>query len=187
MISKCKTLGPVLFPEFTGERAYMIPIKQKEKLPNEFSRWQSTVESMLKDIEATDCIYMTIDQSMVNEGKTQRRSGPHIDGNWVEGKYKTMAWDTGPTWNTKNLETGGIILAFDFNGPKAYAGEFKGECNNGGDCSHLDLAGAKTEILKPNYAHVGNVTMIHEAMPSNATQSRIFIRLTLSENYVYAA
>ena len=194
MKSILRTCGNVSFPEFTNERAYMIPFKKGELLPKQLSRWQDSVNAMLESIETDGIIYMTIDQGEVKAGNSQRRGGAHIDGNYnkINGysawSSEVMAWDTGGgRWNTRNLTKGGIILASDSVGCKAYEGNFKGVNSIGGDCSHLDLSSAKITVLKPNKIYIGNVTMIHETIAAVKTHNRSFIRLTLPETYEYAA
>lgn len=192
MKSELRQLGNVIFPSFTGERVYMRPVRKGEKLPSDLSRWQATVDAMLESVDVSGYIYLTVDQGVMEPGDTQRRAGPHIDGNWVIDGYSTghrvMAWDTGGgKWNTKNLEAGGIILACDRDGAKAYKGEFSGVVGDGGDCSHLDLSGAEVETLVSNKAYIGSVNMVHEAMPAQECGERTFVRLTLPEDFAFAA
>lgn len=182
MKSLLKIGNVVSFPKFTKERAYMVPFKKGEELPEQYSRWQNTVNAMLEGIETNDVIYMTIDQGEVKKGSTQRRGGVHIDGN-----YTIVGWGTPPTWNTADCNGGGIILASDQVGCKAYEGELTGGINDGGDCSNMDLSGTKASVLQPNQVYVGNVTMAHETMPATETHNRTFIRLTLPESYQFAA
>jgi hypothetical protein len=135
---------------------------------------------MLEGIESSDVIYLTIDQAIVKKGENHRRSGAHIDGVYSNGK-----WDTGPDWIVKDLTGGGIVLASDRVGCKAYEGEFSNDIGDGGDCSNIDLSGANVSILEPNQVYIGNVTMVHETMPATETQNRSFVRLTLPESWKY--
>jgi len=188
MESKISKIGNVIFPEFTGERAYQVPFKKGQALPSELSRWQPTVDNMLSGIDTDEEMYLMVDQSSVDAGSTQRRGGAHIDGNWETTGYSTghrvMAWSTGGGWKTENLTKGGIILAADCDGTKVYKGNVSGLVGEGGDCSHLDLSNMETEILLPNQAYIGNVTMIHEAVPSIKARNRTLVRITLPNTYV---
>lgn len=184
MESKVNKIGSVIFPKFTGERAYQVAFKKGQPLPVNLSRWQSTVDSMLAGVDTDEEMYLMIDQGAVNAGSTQRRGGAHIDGNWEGSKYKAMAWSTGPSWKTENLTKGGIILASDCSGVKVYKGNVSGLVGKGGDCSHLDLSNMSTEILEPNRAYIGNVTMIHEAVPVIKSCNRTLVRITLPNTYV---
>jgi len=193
MRSVLKEGSSISFPEFTKERAYMIPFKKSEKLPDKYSRWQDTINTMLDNVETDGVVYMTIDQGRVLKGDSQRRGSPHIDGNYskINGyitlSSEVMAWGTGGGWSTKSLTKGGIILASNSVGCKAYEGEFDGVNAVGGDCSHLDLSSANVSILKPNRVYIGNVTMIHETIKAEQTHNRSFVRLTLPETYEFAA
>ena len=74
--------GSIQFPEFTGERVYMLPFRQSEGLPPELARWQPSVDSMLSGISTDRDIFLMIDQSQVRAGSPQRRPGLHVDGYW---------------------------------------------------------------------------------------------------------
>jgi hypothetical protein len=78
--------GFVSFPEFKGEKVYMLPFYKKDGLPSHLKRWQSTVDQMLCGIETEKVIYLMIDEAFVSAGKTHRRPGLHIDGYWLESK-----------------------------------------------------------------------------------------------------
>lgn len=190
MLSRINEIGEVCFPVFTGERLYQVPFKKEVPLPVELSRWQPTVDAMLQGIDTEEEMYLMVDQGEVGEGSTQRREGAHIDGNWIVGEnahttgHQVMMWDTGGgRWNTKNLETGGIILAADRDGATVYEGTVDGVVGEGGDCSHLDLSNTKQRMLEPNKAYLGNVTMIHESMPSKKSGKRTLVRITLPQTY----
>jgi hypothetical protein len=79
-----ETRGKVPFPEFTGERAYMVPFTKKT-LPAHLARWQDTVDAMLDGIDMPGIGYIMIDQSIALSGNAQRRPGLHIDGYWNPG------------------------------------------------------------------------------------------------------
>lgn len=186
MKSQLKEIGPVTFPEHTGEKVYMLPFKQSEGLPQRLARWQPTVDAMLAGIQTDKPIYLMIDQGEVKAGQTHRRGGAHIDGNWIEanGKHGTRppshtkfaSWDTGG-WGTENLKPEALLLASNVEACCAYVGEVAGAPNEGGDCSHLDLATAERVSLKAGRAYIGNVTMIHESLPVKTDCKRTVVRL----------
>lgn len=182
MKSKLKIGNVVSFPEFTKERAYMIPIRKNSNLPKRFERWQDTVNIMLEGIETDDVVYMTIDQSEVKKGDNHRRNGLHIDGNYTASE----GWDSTPGWITGNCKGGGIILAASEIGCKAYDGTFNGAIGDGGDCSSVDLSHTREVILQPNRVYIGNVTMLHKTVCASENQNRTFIRLTLPKSYIAA-
>jgi len=192
MKSKLNLVGNVSFPEFTGERVYQALIKKDRQLPVELQRWQQTVDSMLSGVEVDGAIYLTIDQGYVDAGCTQRREGPHIDGNWYPSitahgqpgppHHSFYVGSHGGGGHRLDLDTvGGLILACDRDGAKVYKGEFYGVAGDGGDCSHMDLSGAEIVILNSNQAYLGNLTMIHEAMPAQQSGPRTLVRLNMPE------
>jgi len=83
--SKVIENGSVSFPEFRGEKVYMVPFKQKDGLPAHLNRWQQTVDQMLRGVFTDETIYLMIDEQFVPAGKSHRRPGIHIDGYWNPG------------------------------------------------------------------------------------------------------
>lgn len=77
--------GQVMFPQWTGERVYMVPFFQKDGLPFDLVRWQPTVDAMMDGIKTDLPIYLMIDQGIVKAGNTHRRKGIHVDGYWNPG------------------------------------------------------------------------------------------------------
>jgi hypothetical protein len=195
MLSLLKEIGPVTFPENTGERVYMLPFTKKEGLPLRMMRWQLTIDAMLKDVDVDGPIYLMIDQGVVETGKSHRRGGPHIDGNWCPGikahgsghRPYPPGHTAGPAhgprknirWDSDNFSPEALILASDVEASCAYVGEIEGEPVPGGDCSHLDLGKALKIPLKAGLAYAGNVTMIHESLPVPQTCQRTLVRLNV--------
>jgi len=75
--------GEVTFPEFQGDRLYMVPFYKASGLPDAIKRWQPTVDAMLDGVDTAGPIYLMVDESPVIAGNAQRRPGVHIDGYWV--------------------------------------------------------------------------------------------------------
>ncbi len=179
MKSELKLKSTIEFPEFTNERIYMQPF-EKNKLPKKFNRWKKSIDTMLKNETVDGTIYLTIDQSFVKKGSNHRRSGLHFDGNFVNNSWDPIP----PRWSTNNkLIGGGILLASNEVGCKAYVGEFHGEIKDGGNCEDVDISKTKSLVLKKNFVYLGNVHMLHETMAANEDQYRTFIRLTLPPSY----
>lgn len=189
MRSRLKRLGPVKFPKFTGEKVYMEPFDQNG-LPPKLKRWLPTVQAMCNGLTLGRESYIMIDQSEVKAGTSHRRSGPHIDGNWIPGNPGSgvvvgksgtghVTWNE-PKWNSEEaLKTEAIVLASDVIGCIAYVGDVTGIPMEGGDCSHLELSGLRKVILEPNVAYIGNVFMIHESVPVSEDCQRTLVRLNL--------
>lgn len=191
MNSKLLELGPVSFPAFIGERVYMLPFFQAEGLPAHLVRWQATIDQMLAGIVHHGKIFLMIDQSAVAAGNSQRRPGAHIDGYWVEAngshggtgghsprppghKPRAASWQSA-TFDSPEA----ILLASNVSASRALIGEFAGPIGDGGDCSHLDLSRLLSVPLAADRAYAGNVTMIHESLPSERNCQRSLVRLNI--------
>jgi hypothetical protein len=188
MKSIVKQGSKVVFPKFTKERVYMIPFTKESGLQDQYSRWNNTAQDMLDGIDVDGIMYFMADQGEVQAGSTHRRGGAHIDGNYGP----TGFGNPGPP-GFKIMEyrmpddlTGGILLASTHTGCKAYSGTVEGNPAKGGDCSHLDLSATDELIMKPSHAYFGNVTMIHESLPTEADQERTVCRIILPDNYMAA-
>lgn len=200
MKSLLKEIGPVQFPENTGERVYMLPFTKREGLPFHLSRWQLTIDAMLQGIDVEGPIYLMIDQGTVQMGKTHRRGGAHIDGNWnptvnshsgggggggshgpPPGKHRPGGTGSGNGggWNCANFNPEALILASDVTASCAYVGEVEGEPAEGGDCCHIDLSNTLRVPLVAGKAYAGNVTMIHESLPLLRDCGRTLVRLNV--------
>lgn len=191
MNSYLKEIGPVSFPEWTGERHYMIPFHQLTGLPWRLRHYQPTVDQMLVGVVSVSEIYLMVDESFVEAGKTQRRPGPHIDGNWIaplgkhggtggHGKHRPGFWDLPGGWGKPGaFAPEGIILASSVAGCDALLGEYEGEIGEGGDCSRLDLSALERVRLEAGRAYAGNVTMVHESVPIPFNCKRTLVRLNV--------
>jgi len=141
---------------------------------------------MLEDVDAPGDIYLMIDQGKVKAGNPHRRPGVHIDGYWVEqlGGHRgghvgqNGYWKNG--WNTADLiAPEGIILASNVPGAVAYVGEWDGVIGDGGDCSHINVAGMSKIALNAPTAYAGNVGLLHESIPVVADCARTLVRLNV--------
>lgn len=81
--SSVTPLGVVAFPDYSGERVYMVPFAKDKALPDNLARWQGTVDAMMADVDTDQECFLMIDQSPVVAGNTHRRAGWHVDGYWV--------------------------------------------------------------------------------------------------------
>lgn len=189
------SVGSVEFPTFRGTQLYMYPIDLDNiTLPYGQSDFTATVETMVKKsgIPRAGEAYLTIDQKELAPNKTHRRPGPHIDGLWCKsagkhtppGHYMPGKWDTFPggDWKVKGVVGGGgLILASDRVGCKAWNGVFEGEPGEGGDLSHIQkqLDSSPSFNLQAGEAYLGNVLCVHESIPVEEKTQRTLVRITL--------
>jgi hypothetical protein len=183
MQSTVEQRGRVDFPEHTGERVYMLPVRGQ--LPSQYSRWQHTVDQMLDGITPTHGYYLMVDQGEVRAGDSLRRPGLHVDGNWIaelgrHGHRHASRWDhPRPGFKHHTYTPEAIILATDVLGCRSYVGEFETDIGPGGECDAVNTAGMHHVDLEPFRSWVGNVTMLHEALPMPSAVKRTVVRLNV--------
>ena len=134
---------------------------------------------MLEGIESTARMYLMVDQSTVEPGKSHRRPGPHIDGTWSEkgGGSRTPDFEA-----KKAFERELVILASDVEGCVAYVGSYDPMgFKPGGDCSDMDLSGLERVTLKAGFAYVGTAATIHESIPIKRACQRTLVRINVPE------
>ena len=195
------------FPEFKGERFYMVPFFKKEGLPMESKHWQPTVDQMLQGVDTDQEIYIMIDQSFVKAGTSHRRPGLHIDGYWVAsesghsgygakkagkhgghcpmkmaGKHSSHGGSKKAIncWDTATFEESEvIILASNVSAARAFTGSYQGVINSMGNCAHLSTEGLKEVMLEANKTYIGNVNFLHESLPVSEDCFRTVVRLNV--------
>lgn len=204
MQSLLREVSVVSFPKHVEQnRVYQVAF-HKDAIPEVLKPWENTIQGMLTGIDCDGEMYFMADRAMVQKGKTHRRGGLHIDGNWYRGGHggdrhcdgrhggghgaMQAGWGGdrwNSVWNFTDDATGGIILASDIAGCNALTGNYAGEILKGGDCSHIDTTGMKKVSLRENTAYIGNVTMLHESIPMQADCVRTVCRITMPANYRY--
>lgn len=93
--------GNIIFPEFTGVRCYMMPFIQgrADSLPPEFQQYSNIVEQLVFDGQEGEIGLITIDESPVEAGKSQRGYGSGERTIHTEAcrTRDTLSWGP-PTW-----------------------------------------------------------------------------------------
>lgn len=203
MKSHVEKLNAVNFPDFQKEKLYQIPFYQGQPLPDAYSRWQATVDSMTQGLTIEEEMYLMVDQAHIIAGNTHRREGMHIDGHWDAtlnchggghrgGMIAGWTDSGGGQWNDKSARDdvwefdgkGGLLLASDVVACRAMIGEFDGVIPPMGDCGHIDTSRMNEVVLDKNTTYFTNVTCLHESLPVNQDCFRTLVRITLPENYV---
>ena len=189
--------GQVSFPEFTGERAYMVPFLKADGLPSSLARWQPTVDAMLDGIDTDENVYVMIQQKFVKAGFSQRVPGVHVDGYWnpsisahgVPGRHsptpKPKPAKKSPrkkisSWADADLSAHeALILASNIQCSRAFTGEWSGVIGDRGDCSDVNLEGLAEVHLAGGFVYAGNVAMLHESLPAPRDMYRTLVRLNV--------
>lgn len=78
-------LGPIAFPQFTGVRVMMLPIRLEDPATwpkSLLGGWAARpLETLVERAPVkTGVAYLTIDEAVVEAGRTHRRPGLHVDG-----------------------------------------------------------------------------------------------------------
>lgn len=191
MKSTITKLGPVDFPQWAGERIYMLPFQQSKGLPENLCRWQSTVDMMLDGIQISSPIYLMVDQGQVKAGQAHRRPGLHVDGNWIAQQMDHSHPPThmhrgdwkggGGRWNdaTEGYSPETIFLASDVSACLGYAGDFLASIGRKGECSEVALSSLSAIPFAAGYCYAGNATMLHESIAVPFDCQRTVVRLTV--------
>jgi hypothetical protein len=189
--SKSKTIKTISLPPYRGDRVYMHEFYiENPILPVGYERWMSTLQEIIKySPKKTGKAYLTIDEKLVKKGESHRRGGPHTDGNYIFGwGGGGSGWLTGedgrflPREQHEQQycsEKGGMLIVSSYTSCKGWVGEFDGQPNQGGDCSHLDLSKMDSFYLESNKLYWGNSTFIHESLPLEEDVERQLVRVTL--------
>lgn len=195
-----KELYPVSIPHYEGE-IKMLPFELSD-LANIPEKFKTLVEKLIAFLPIKQGIaFLTVDGKTVQQGKTQRRGGKHIDGNYIlnmgwggNGWGGNGGWGGGNGWKvgengfklslpqhkiSYENPNGGMIIASDFVGCMGWNGLFEGKAGVGGDCSHLDIKQESGFLLKPNMAYYGNSQFVHESLPIEKNVHRNLVRITL--------
>lgn len=188
-----KELNTIEIPYFDGKIS-MLPfdLNDLSNIPEEF---KTTVEKMLQGIkDRTGQAYLTVHGKFVKKDETLRRPAPHIDGNYLNGKWGSEGggngWKVGE--NGQELTTlghklsydnveGGMLITSNYSACRGWNGKFKGKAGIGGDCRHIKLK--DSFILEPNKVYYGNSQFIHESLPLDKDVHRVLFRITLPINH----
>jgi len=193
--SKSKVIGSIDLPLIEGEFS-MMPFDLKDLYGLE-DKFKKIAEDLLFQAALSGTAFLTVHGKVLNKFDTLRRGGPHTDGSYDQsvfdwGSGGGNGWkvgENGPSVNSKehnrlyNSNTGGIVLASNFESCLGWNGEYNGLPNVGGDCSHIDLD--KPFMLERNKIYYGNNHFIHESIPVSKNCHRVFARITLPEDHVY--
>jgi len=184
--------GWVWFPEPRDININMMPfiIGKKESIPAEYWQYWDMIESCkIPNSENGKVGYLTIQESLVPAGQTQRRSGLHIEspGSFNEpGTYtnRRYDWGCGSVLSYRSSVSGGLYLATNLlescclwnvqiKDTPSSAGEL-------GDMEHMrDLLG-EGEYMEPERLYWLTDATPHESLPCPTEEYRQFFRLVTS-------
>lgn len=188
LLSSALPLCSITLP-YKGRQLYMAPIDiYKPEMPDGYEDYLDIFKTVTEMACAFDGeAFLTVDEKHLAPGDTQRRPGPHIDGNY--NAAMGLDWGGGGGgWNHScNIipDRMAVIVASSQPLCKFWEGTFSGVPKSDGDCSHIitpkDDEFAK--IVPKDEAYLLSKDCIHESLPAPETMSRSFMRIALPVKY----
>lgn len=181
--SKVKCIGPVTFPEFTAEYAFMVPFYMWSGLPRDLERWQPTVDDMLRGLDRTihQRMYLYIEQRKVQKGEKGYDKGLHIDGNYVEplNTFEQRLAGAGQFMYAGTIRDEVVVMASNMVCNRACVGRFDGVCNANGGVAHMDVEKGFWVPFDPFTAYAMTAATIHESTACRFAGDRTVVRITI--------
>lgn len=155
-----------------------------------FEDYLEPVIALCKTANATiGKAWMTVDEKIVSAGNSQRRPGPHVDGQYLTHSKRWGHGGGGGGWNHScngvPLARMPIIVAASVEGCRAWRGQFDAQPDSGGDLSHIaDQLGEGT-VVPANIGYLLSPDCIHESMVFEQDVQRTFLRIALPVDYEF--
>jgi len=190
-----ENIGTVKFPPPKGININMMPfiLGDKKSLPGDYVHYWPLIEACGVEAKRKGKVgYLTIHESKVSAGKTQRRPGLHTEApglikNASFSKFYTR-WGTGARGESRD---GGIYMASNIADSCQYW-NVKVEdkiIDTGGSVEHLreflDMHGINPETMSEDTIYWITDTTPHEALPVNYNSYRQFFRLVAGDVSVW--
>lgn len=202
--SKC-TPGPVVtFPEWRGERHYMLPFTLAKGLPAEVSRYEQTVQQMMLAVAVSpdQVCYLMVDEAEISPDKFHRRPGLHVDGYWHAGlqchgggggshgpkpnpghrpsppTHAPTPPGHSPAGNCSEV----LLLASNYGSARALLGTYQRNFLDdwrGGNCSEIPQSGLTEIRLEGGRVYNMDVFSLHESLPVTQHVRRSLVRINI--------
>jgi hypothetical protein len=168
--SDFKALGRVIFPEYKGIRAMMMPFLVDDpvgSMPADMRGYAEMIAGL--DIRLAGVGYVTIDEGVMAQDEHQRRPGLHVDGG------PASSWGGGGGgWAGRS----GMLLASTNRGCKVWRATLEADFDEQSGCEHLRSKLGEGFETRPGEAYWLSTYAIHETLGSNAGP-RQFIRVSM--------
>ncbi len=184
--SKYNVLGEIEFPMAQGVRILMMPFKAEDvagTLP--YNQWKLAVQKLVSvSGQITGTCYLTIEETLVDPRRSQRRPGLHVDG-WHDDGAADGIWGgggSGGIWGGRDCEGPyGMLMASSMYGCNVYSQEFDGEPAEYGDCEHLrsQLISGRQVECQPGQIYACGPMTVHESVKPREYGPRQFVRLSM--------
>lgn len=169
---------PMKFPEFSGTRIMMMPVKigTVAGVPEHYHKFVHTLFGMCEARFHGQIGYLTIDEREVKAGNSLRRGGLHVDG-YYQGRCG--AWGGGGGWGSVG---NGMLTVSSTAHCEAYLGVAYGEIGSEGEADKLDLTHCKPALFGAGDVYWVDGACVHESLPVVEDTKRQFVRLSMPNN-----
>ena len=156
----------ITFPQFSFQNVNMMPIIMGDisSVPESLQAYTPIID--LCHFRSGSTVYLTVTESIVEKGKTQRRPGIHTDAT------KNQNWGGG--WGGKKIDRSGIFMASSDGRCRLWDEDTTDVDTHGG---LLQSPKGECILMKPNELYLMNDTTPHESLPALVTGPRQFFRL----------
>lgn len=172
-----RSLGSVEFPAPSEININMMPflMGDPDSIPSEYRQYLPLIEACdLPNFEKGKVGYLTISESFVQAGKSQRRGGIHVE------KHPSRSWGGG--WGGRR---GGLYMSSNVPNSCSVWDSYVEDPGPMGDCEHLRSSFPEGRVLRPGELVWMTDGTPHEALPQIASAYRQFFRLVTSEVSVW--
>jgi hypothetical protein len=193
--SDYRALCEVRLP-YKGRQHYMHSFDLAAPLMREgYEDYLGPVLALCRAAGATHGIaHMTVDEKIVEAGRSQRRPRPHVDGCFIPGKPHRYLKDAIGDWGggggggwlhyCNDIGRGpiarmAVIVAATAPGCRAWRGVFQGEPKDDGDLTHIADQLGTGEVLTANVGYLLAPDCVHESMLMERDTQRTFLRIAL--------
>ncbi len=169
-------MGKVTFPSFSGLQCNMLPfiMGNKNSLPEEYQPYWSLIQSCkVPKIELGKVGYLTISESYVEKGSSQRRPGIHVE------KHPSSRW-SGGGWGGGNSRGSGLYMASSLGKTCRIWDCYVEMPGHMGNCEHLRDQLNKATYLEANILIWLTDGCPHESLPQEESGIRQYIRVVTS-------
>lgn len=170
---------PLEFPEFTGTRIMMMPVRlgYGYGVPTPYSIILYHLYSVMERRFFNEIGYLTIDEQDLDVGKTLRRPGWHVDG-YYHGNCG--AWGggggNGGSWGSVG---NGMLLVSNTSHCEAVLGMAEGEPGPEGECEHRQIRGLGHTLFEPGEVYWLDGGCIHRSLEVTEPTRRQLVRLSM--------
>lgn len=168
-----KVINQVDFPRISDTCINMMPfiMGDNSSIPGEYHAYLDLISACnLPASELSKVGYLTITESFVEKGSSQRRGGVHTE------KHPASSWGGG--WGGS---VGGLYMASNVDDSCMVWDRYVDAPGPMGDCEHLRAELGEGRYLKKNELTWMTDGTPHESMPLKESSSRQFFRLVTSE------